>query len=37
MFRTPLIVHLSDYFMLALDVIYEVCIYLITIPRLKGS
>ena len=24
MFRTPLIVHLSDYFMLALDVIYEV-------------
>ena len=36
MFRTPLIVHLSDYFMLALDVIYEVCIYLLTIPASKG-
>ena len=37
MFRTALIVHLSDYFMLAFDVIDEVCIYLITIPRHKGS
>ena len=36
MFRTPLIVHLSDYFMLALDVIYEVCIYLLTIAASKG-
>ena len=37
MFRAVLIVHLSYYFMLEPAVIYEVWIYLITVPRHEGS